>query len=167
MPASGFASSANRTTGARSTGAGSARKPMPATATKVRKGAIERATAPAAENITSGKLVLPNFERQSSLQMMARPADGRFCVLPKGRELDLPVVGAVVPGVGAAAGVGHHDGITGVEVVEEPFRVGWADVDAAMADVALALVIHRPGSAVYEVAAVIESGGQLDSCLVS
>src|SRR5271167_1878399 len=65
MPASGLASSANRTTGARSTGAGSSRKPMPATATKVRKGAIERATAPATENITSGKLVLPNFERQS------------------------------------------------------------------------------------------------------
>src|ERR1700761_6026690 len=58
------------------------------------------------------------------------------------RELDLPVVRAVVPGVGAAAGVGHHDGITGVEVVEEPFRVGRADVDAAMTDVALALVIH-------------------------
>jgi hypothetical protein len=60
---------------------------MPVTATKVRKGAIERATAPATENITSGKLVLPNFERQSPLQMMARPADGRFCVLSKGREL--------------------------------------------------------------------------------
>ena len=80
----------------------------------------------------------------------------RFCVLSKRRELALPVVGAVVPGVGAAAGVGHHDGITGVEVVEEPFRVGRADVDAAMTDVALALVIHRPWSAVYEVAAVIE-----------
>src|ERR1700761_8931114 len=162
MPASGLASSANRTTGA-----GSARKPMPATVTKVRKGAMERATAPATENITSGKLVLLNFERQSRLQMMARPAHRRFCVLSKGRELELPVVGAVVPGVGAAAGVGHHDGITGAEVVEEPFRVGRADVDTTMTDVTLALVIHRPWSAVDEVAAVIEPDGQLDRCPVS
>src|SRR5258707_6177333 len=88
--------------------------------------------------------------------MSGTPENGRFCVLSKGRELVLPVVGAVVPGVGAAAGVGHHDGITGVEIVEEPFRVGRADVDAAMTDVALALVIHRPWSAMYEVAAGIE-----------
>src|SRR5277367_4158886 len=104
--------------------------------------------------------------------MMARPAHGTVAAPHRSllrcgalhqivnalcRELVLPVVGAVVPGVGAAAGVGHHDGITGVEVVEEPFRVGRADVDAAMTDVALALVIHRPWSAVYEVAAVIEA----------
>lgn len=66
----------------------------------------------------------------------------RGAVFSKGRELDLPVVGAVVPGVGAAAGVLHDDGITGAEVVEEPPCVGGADVDTAMADVALALVIH-------------------------
>src|ERR1700721_992733 len=166
MPASGLASSANRTTGARTTAAGSGRKPMPATATKVRKGAIERAAAPATENITSGKLVLPRFERQS------RSADDgaaglHHIVNALCGELDLPVVGAVVPGVGAAAGVGHHDGITGVEVIEEPFRIGRADVDAAMTDVALALVIHRPWSAVDEVAAVIEADSELDRCLVS
>ena len=61
--------------------------------------------------------------------------------LSKGRELALPVVGAVVPGIGAG-GVLHDDGITGAEVVEEPPCVGGADVDTAMADVALALVIH-------------------------
>src|ERR1700744_4764442 len=158
MPASGLASSANRTTGARSTGAGSARKPMPATARKIRKGAIERAAAPATENITSGKLVLRNFERQSSPTDDAR-AGLRQIVNALCQELELPVVRAVVPGVGAAAGVGNHDGITGVEVVEKPFRIGRADVDAAMTDVALALVIHRPWSAVYEVAAVIEADG--------
>jgi hypothetical protein len=62
-------------------------------------------------------------------------------VFSKGRELALPVVGAVVSGVGAG-GVLHDDGITGAEVVEEPPCVGGADVDAAMADVAIALVIH-------------------------
>jgi hypothetical protein len=36
-------------------------------ATTVRKGAIHRATAPAAENVTSGKLVLQDFERQVGL----------------------------------------------------------------------------------------------------
>jgi hypothetical protein len=69
----------------------------------------------------------------------AGASDGRGdqpLLVSKRRELALPVAGAVVPGVGAAAGVGHHDGITGVEVVEEPFRVGRADVDAAMTDVA-------------------------------
>ena len=72
-------------------------------------------------------------------------SDGRGdhpLLVSKRRELALPVVGAVVPGVGAAAGVGHDDGITGVEVVEEPLRVGRANVDAAMTDVPLALVIH-------------------------
>jgi hypothetical protein len=38
---------------------------MPATAATVRKGAIHRATAPAAENITPGKLMLQSIERQS------------------------------------------------------------------------------------------------------
>ena len=42
-----------------------------------------------------------------------------FCVISKGRELALPVVGAVVPGVGAG-GVLNDDGITGAEVVEKP-----------------------------------------------
>jgi hypothetical protein len=65
MPTNGLAASAKRTTGARPTGAGSARKPMPATAAKVRKGAIHRPTAPAAENITPGKLLLQDIERQS------------------------------------------------------------------------------------------------------
>src|ERR1700722_15096983 len=65
MPASGLAASANRTTGARSPCTGSTRRPRPATTTKVRKGAIHRATAPATENITSGKVVPPNLERQS------------------------------------------------------------------------------------------------------
>ena len=63
-------------------------------------------------------------------------------VFSKGRKLALPVVGAVVPGVGAAAGVLHQNGIAGAEVVEEPFRVGGADIDTPMADVALTLVIH-------------------------
>src|SRR5712671_6579101 len=76
----------------------------------------------------------------------------------KGRELALPVAGAVVLGVGAG-GVLHDDGITGAEVVEEPPCVGGADVDAAVTDVALTLVIHRPWSAVYEVAAVVEPDG--------
>src|ERR1700722_12395766 len=160
MPASGLAASANRTTGARSPCTGSARKPRPATTTKVRKGAIHRATAPAAENITPGKLVLQDSERQSpTADDRATGIASRRQLGIGSRELALPVVGAVVPGVGAAAGIGHHDGITGVEVVEEPFRVGRADVDAAMTDVALALVIDRPGSAVYEVAAVIEADG--------
>src|SRR4051812_8794633 len=70
-----------------------------------------------------------------------RGADDHSLVFWKGRELALPVVGAVVPGVGAG-GVLHDDGITGAEVVEEPPCVGGADVDTAMADVALALVIH-------------------------
>ena len=72
--------------------------------------------------------------------------------------LALPVVGAVVSGVGAG-GVLHDDGITGAEVVEEPPCVGGADVDAAVTDVALALVIHRPWCAVYKVATVIEPDG--------
>src|SRR5262245_27085789 len=58
MPANGLTSSAKRTAGAGPTCTGSARKPMPATAATVRKGAIHRATAPAAENITPGKLLL-------------------------------------------------------------------------------------------------------------
>ena len=77
---------------------------------------------------------------------------------PKGRDLALPVVRAVFPRVGAG-GVLHDDGITGAEVVVEPPCVGRADVDAAVTDVALTLIIHRPWSAVYEVAAVVESDG--------
>src|SRR5580693_9469141 len=76
----------------------------------------------------------------------------------KGPDLALPVAGAVVLGVGAG-GVLHDDGITGAEVVEEPPCVGGADVDAAVTDVALTLVIHRPRSAVDEVAAVVEPDG--------
>ncbi len=57
------------------------------------------------------------------------------------RELALPVAGAVASGVGAD-GVDHDDGITGAEVVVEPLCVGGADVDAAVTDVALALVGH-------------------------
>src|SRR5580693_5513502 len=65
MPANGSTSSAKRTAGADATCTGSARKPVPATAATVRKGAIHRATAPAAENITPGKLMLQIIERQS------------------------------------------------------------------------------------------------------
>src|SRR6202008_425725 len=85
---------------------------------------------------------------------------------PRTRELELPVVGAVVPGVGAAARVLDNDGITGAEVVEEPLCVGRADVDAPVTDVALALVVHRPWSAVNEVSAVVEADGELDPRLV-
>src|SRR5580693_10399383 len=65
MPANGSTSSAKRTAGADATCTGSARKPVPATAATVRKGAIHRATAPAAENFTPGKLMLQIIERQS------------------------------------------------------------------------------------------------------
>src|SRR5258708_35133501 len=81
--------------------------------------------------------------------------NGRSCVFSKGRQLALPVAGAIVLGVGAG-GVLHDDGITGAEVVEEPPCVGGADVDAAVTDVALTLVMHRPWSAVYEVTAAVE-----------
>src|SRR5271166_6172238 len=82
----------------------------------------------------------------------------RFRVYLAARPLRLPVVGAVVLRVGAG-GVLHDDGITGAEVVEEPPCVGGADVDAAVADVSLALIVNRPWSAVYEVAAVVEPDG--------
>src|SRR4051812_31678993 len=63
--------------------------------------------------------------------------------------LTLPVAGAVDPGVGAGR-VFHDDGVTGAEVVIEPPGVGRADVDAAVTDVALPLIVDRPGSAVHE-----------------
>src|ERR1700756_4130260 len=71
MPANGLASSAKRTGGAGPTRTGPATKPMAAMAATVREGAIHRATAPAAENITSGKLVLQDIERQLSTRVMA------------------------------------------------------------------------------------------------
>jgi hypothetical protein len=52
MPANGLASSANRT-------GGSTRGLDPTTAATVRRGAIHRATALAAENVTPGKVVHP------------------------------------------------------------------------------------------------------------
>src|SRR5882757_279028 len=100
------------------------------------------ATAPGREDAES-----PNFVSKWAIVRLL-----------EGRELALPVAGAVVLGVGAG-GVLHDDGITGAEVVEEPPCVGGADVDAAVTDVALTLVIHRPWSAVYEVAAVVEPDG--------
>ena len=80
--------------------------------------------------------------------------------------LDLPVLAAVVSCVNAD-GVRHHDGIADAKVVVEPPRVGWADVDTAVADVALTLVGHRPRRAVYEVAAVVELDRQLDMNVVA
>jgi hypothetical protein len=44
---------------------------MPATAATARKGTNHRATAPTAEDITSGKLVLQSIERQSPTQEAA------------------------------------------------------------------------------------------------
>src|SRR4029079_2923742 len=58
MPANGLASSARRT-------AGSLTRPIPATAATVRRGAIHRATASAAEDITPGKLALQRSQRQT------------------------------------------------------------------------------------------------------
>src|SRR6201997_451834 len=66
MPANGLASSAKRTAGEGPTCAGSASRPIAATTAPVSDGAIHRATAPAAENVTPGKLVLQNVERQST-----------------------------------------------------------------------------------------------------
>src|SRR5271166_6650820 len=70
-------------------------------------------------------------------------------ISPVSAFLKLPVVGAVVLRVGPDR-VLHDDGIAGAEVVEEPLRIRRADVDAAVADVTLALIGHRPRRAVYE-----------------
>ncbi|BBZ38710.1 hypothetical protein MCNS_17730 [Mycobacterium conspicuum] len=56
MPANGFASSAKRTAGAGPIVSTLVQK-VPAKAATVRRGAASRATAPTAENFTSGKLV--------------------------------------------------------------------------------------------------------------
>src|SRR3954449_10154393 len=80
-----------------------------------------------------------------------RPGSGRpFFVCG---TLHLPVLGTVVLVVGAD-GVLHHDRVAAAEVVVEPLRVGRTEVDAAVADVGLALIGHRPRRAVHEVAAV-------------
>src|SRR3981081_2049132 len=89
------------------------------------------------------------------------------CLRPSYRLVGDPVAGAVVLLVVATAGILHDDGIPRAEVVEEPLRVAGADGDAAVADVALALVIHRPRGAVHEVADVVEPDGQLDGHLVA
>src|SRR6516162_7536396 len=97
-----------------------------------------------------------------SRQLTTKGAAAQRLLLNHRRScLDLPVLAAVVSCV-AADGVRDHDGIADAEVVVEPLRVGRADVDTAVADVALTLVGHRPRRAVYEVAAGVELDRQLD-----
>ena len=98
------------------------------------------------------------MQLDSLLPAHVSPERGVGAVAAEPWDLALPVVGAVVSGVGAG-GVLHDDGITEAEVVEEPPSVAGADVDAAVTDIALTLVVHRPWSAVHEVAAVVESDG--------
>src|ERR1700679_2470753 len=81
MPASGLASSTRRIAGAGAPCTGSRRRPRPATTVKVRKGAIQRATAPAAENITFGKLALCDVGRQL-------PTEGDGVAIASAVEID-------------------------------------------------------------------------------
>lgn len=61
---------------------------------------------------------------------------------PSGQFSDLPVLGAIGLGVQAACGVFDNDRVAAAEVVVEPLRVRGAEVYAAMANVAFALVGH-------------------------
>ena len=77
----------------RTAGAGPAWSPVQATAATVRRGAIRRATAQAAEDITRGKLVLGRVERQSAIRVipgdrrrLGAPASGRHRPAPSSRS---------------------------------------------------------------------------------
>lgn len=98
----------------------------------------------------SGPLLLVSSRSAGKTGAGSQRWCGRTC-------LALPVVRSIVLVVDADRVLDHHR-VAALHIVDEPLRIGGANVDAAVADVALALIGQRPRGCVHKNAGVRDPG---------